>query len=106
MGCTYSCLLELRFLLQHHGLPFPVRNPSSNGWDLIALADMPTRPTISSLLRTLHVAIVGILQVFGITEVLPVFFEQTGTGGPLPLRIELVASGSLGVDHCPYLNTC
>ncbi|CAK9024948.1 unnamed protein product [Durusdinium trenchii] len=81
-GCSF---VELLVLLQHQGLPFPLCNPSTNQWELVPLARMPVRPTISSLIRLLRVAIGSIAEVFDISEMLSLSLNKLELGISAPV---------------------
>lgn len=80
-GCSF---LELLFLLQRVGLPFPLDNPSTQCIDLVPLAEMPVRPTISCLLRRLRVATGLISDVFDISEILSFSLHKLELGVHTP----------------------
>ena len=81
-GCSF---VELLVLLQRQGLPFPLCNPSTNQWELVPLARMPVRPTISSLIRLLRVAIGSIAEVFDISEMLSLSLNKLELGISAPV---------------------
>ena len=78
-GTTLSSL-ELTFGVVQTGMPFPFRDPSTQGWRFCHFDDKFEIPKLSFLLKTVRGSILGRLSFLGLDHLVVQGIDKTGIG--------------------------